>query len=74
MILALAGHTHGGQVRLPFWGPLWLAGGIGPYVQGWFSAAGSRIYVSRRLGTTLLPVRFACRPELAIISLQPMAN
>jgi len=74
MTLALAGHTHGGQVRLPFWGPLWLPGGIGPYVQGWFSATGSRIYVSRRLGTTLLPVRFACRPELAIISLQPMAN
>jgi uncharacterized protein len=72
--LALAGHSHGGQVRLPFWGPLWLPGGIGPYVQGWFAAAGSRMYVSRGIGTTLLPVRFACRPELAIITLQPMAN
>ena len=72
--LALAGHSHGGQVRVPFWGPLWLPSGIGPYVQGWFSANGSRMYVSRGIGTTLLPVRFACRPELAVITLQPMAN
>jgi predicted MPP superfamily phosphohydrolase len=72
--LALAGHSHGGQVRVPFWGPLWLPGGIGPYVQGWFAAGGSRMYVSRGIGTTLLPVRFACRPELAIVTLQPMAN
>ena len=63
--LALAGHSHGGQVRLPFWGPLWLPGGIGPYLEGWFRAGGSRMYVSRGIGTTLLPVRFACRPELS---------
>src|SRR5262245_12086838 len=72
--LALAGHSHGGQVRVPFWGPLWLPGGIGPYVHGWFSAGGARMYVSRGIGTTMLPVRFACRPELAIVTLRPMAN
>jgi predicted MPP superfamily phosphohydrolase len=32
------------------------------------------MYVSRGIGTSLLPVRFACRPELAIITIQPMAN
>jgi predicted MPP superfamily phosphohydrolase len=32
------------------------------------------MYVSRGVGATLLPARFACRPELAIITLQPMAN
>jgi predicted MPP superfamily phosphohydrolase len=32
------------------------------------------MYVSRGIGTTLLPVRLACRPELAIISLEPLAK
>lgn len=73
-VLALAGHSHGGQLRIPFWGPLWLPSGIGPYVHGWFSSASTRMYVSRGIGTSVLPVRFACRPELAIITIQPMAN
>ena len=72
--LALAGHSHGGQVRIPFWGPLWLPSGVGPYVHGWFSSGRTRMYVSRGIGTSLLPVRLACRPELAIITIQPMAN
>ena len=72
--LAFAGHSHGGQVRIPFWGPLWLPAGVGPYVHGWFASSGSQMYVSRGIGTTILPVRFACRPELAIITIQPMAN
>jgi uncharacterized protein len=72
--LAFAGHSHGGQVRVPLWGPLWLPAGVGPYVHGWFASGRSKMYVSRGIGTTLLPVRFACRPELAIIALEPMAN
>ena len=70
--LALAGHTHGGQVRLPFFHPVWLPAGIGPYTEGWFEKNGSRMYVSRGLGMTILPVRFDCRPELAIITIRPM--
>jgi predicted MPP superfamily phosphohydrolase len=72
--LALAGHSHGGQVRVPFWGPLWLPAGVGPYIHGWFAAGSSRMYVSRGIGMTLLPVRFACRPELAILTLRPAAD
>jgi predicted MPP superfamily phosphohydrolase len=72
--LAVAGHSHGGQVRVPFLGPLWLPAGVGPYVHGWFESAGSRMYVSRGVGTTILPIRFACRPELAIIDLEPLAK
>jgi uncharacterized protein len=67
--LALAGHTHGGQVRLPFLPPLWLPSGCGRYVEGWYESGGSRLYVSRGIGTSVLPVRFLCRPELAIITL-----
>ena len=70
--LALAGHTHGGQVRIPFLPPLWLPAGIGPYKEGWFEKNGSRIYVSRGLGMTILPIRFFCRPELDFVTVEPM--
>jgi predicted MPP superfamily phosphohydrolase len=72
--LALAGHSHGGQVRLPFLDPLWLPSGIGRFVEGWFEKDGSRMYVSRGIGMTILPIRFFCRPELAIITLQPQGK
>ncbi len=68
--LALAGHSHGGQVRIPFLPALWLPRGVGPYVEGWFEREGSRMYVSRGVGTSILPFRFACRPEVAIIELR----
>lgn len=71
--LALAGHTHGGQVRLPWWGPLWLPPGSGKYEHGWYHQGSSRMYVSRGIGMSLLPVRFLCRPELFILTLTPQA-
>ncbi|MDY7232022.1 metallophosphoesterase [Hyalangium rubrum] len=67
--LALTGHTHGGQVRLPGLGALWLPPGSGPYEAGWYDVQGTRMYVSRGLGNSLLDLRFLCRPELAIITL-----
>jgi predicted MPP superfamily phosphohydrolase len=67
--LAFAGHTHGGQVRLPGLPPFWLPRAVGRYVAGWFERSGSRLYVSRGIGTTILPLRFDCRPELAIVTL-----
>ena len=69
--LVLAGHTHGGQVRLPGLGALWLPPGSGTYEAGWYERNGTRMYVSRGLGNSLLDVRFLCRPELAIITLGP---
>lgn len=73
--LALAGHTHGGQVRLPIiaqlWGPLWLPPNAGGFVHGWYQHGGSRLYVSRGIGTSILPVRFLCRPEVAFITIAP---
>jgi uncharacterized protein len=69
--LALAGHTHGGQVYLPFLTPLWLPPGCGEYVAGWYEKKGSRMYVSRGIGTSVLNVRFLCRPELALITVGP---
>ncbi len=68
--LALAGHTHGGQVRIPFLRPLWLPRGSGRFLAGWYEQSGSKMYVSRGVGTSVLPVRFLCRPELAIITVE----
>jgi len=70
--LALAGHSHGGQVHVPGLERLWLPRGVGPYVSGWFQHNGSRMYVSRGIGMTLIPVRFLCRPELPIITIEPV--
>jgi len=66
--LALAGHSHGGQLRIPFLPPLWLPRGVGSYVAGWYEQKGSRMYVSRGVGTSILPLRFNCRPEVAMIT------
>ena len=64
--LALAGHTHGGQIRVPGLPPLWLPAGCGRYVAGWYARDGSRLYVSRGIASKGLPMRLFCRPEVAI--------
>jgi uncharacterized protein len=74
--LALAGHTHGGQVRPPFLPPLFLPKGCWPYVAGWYDAKGtnSKLYVNRGMGTSMLPIRFNSRPEVTIITIEPAAK
>ena len=66
--LILAGHSHGGQVRLPFYGALVLPYGVGRYQTGLFESLGGPLYVNVGIGTYLLPIRFNCRPELTIIT------
>ena len=67
--LNLAGHSHGGQIRIPFIGPFFLPTGTGKYDQGWFEKEKSKLFVSRGIGTSILPIRFFCSPELAIIEI-----
>ncbi len=69
--LMLAGHTHGGQVRLPFIGALVLPLEYPQYDRGWFSERHRRLYVTTGLGTSLPPVRLLSRPEVIILNLQP---
>jgi predicted MPP superfamily phosphohydrolase len=73
--LVLAGHTHGGQLRLPGLGPALTncdlerarARGLSPLVPG---RAGSWLHVSAGLGTSpYLPVRVCCRPEATLLTL-----
>lgn len=69
--LVLAGHTHGGQVRLPLVGALWVPFGTRDHLEGWFDVpSGVRLHVSRGLGWSWLPARFLCRPTIDIITLR----
>jgi len=72
--LVLAGHTHGGQVHIPFVPTFWLPEGSGPYLAGWYSKDGAQMYVNRGLGWTALPIRLLCRPEVTIITVEPDAK
>lgn len=74
--LVLAGHTHGGQVRVPFYGAPTTNCGIDRsrvrWMSGWTSPTGHRttLHVSAGLGTSpYAPVRFACRPEATLLTL-----
>ena len=72
--LALAGHTHGGQVLFAGLPPLYMPRGCWPYVSGWYERDGSRMYVSRGIGCPSLPIRIGCPPELALFEFTPDAG
>ena len=65
--LILAGHSHGGQVRIPFFGALILPYNVGRYDRGLFKTGSGPLYVNPGIGCYLLPVRFCCRPEITVI-------
>ncbi len=67
--LIIAGHSHGGQVRLPFYGALVLPYGVGRYDQGRFESLGGPLYVNVGIGTFKFAVRFNCRPEITVIGI-----
>ena len=67
--LQLSGHSHGGQVRLPFIGPVITTGLGRKYHSGMYKINELILYTNRGLGTTVLPIRFMCRPEITIITL-----
>jgi len=69
--LTLAGHTHCGQVNLPFFGRLVHASrgseiwGCGLYEEG-----GRKLFVTSGLGVSILPVRFRAPPEIVILTIK----
>ena len=65
----LSGHSHGGQVRLPGFGPLFLPRGGQRHVIGLNYASGMPVYTSRGVGVFLPPVRINCPPEVTLITL-----
>lgn len=68
--LMLSGHTHGGQVRIPFVGAFRLPPGGRKYVEGWFNVGDMQLYVNRGIGTVGVPFRFDCRPEITHLRLR----
>lgn len=75
--LVLSGHTHGGQVRIPFWGALYAHNPLGArFARGMFTPEQLRsvvdyedppyLYVSSGVGTGYLRLRFACTPEITL--------
>ena len=74
IILQLSGHTHGGQIRLPKRGPLFLPVLGRKYVQGIYRVGGMWLYVNRGIGTAShLRFRFRCPPELTLLTLRRRA-
>lgn len=75
--VALAGHTHGGQIRLPFlphWSWRALRSADAVHTDGWIEAAygrpGNALYVNRGIGFSDLPIRLNCPPEITYFTLR----
>jgi uncharacterized protein len=75
--MAFAGHTHGGQIRIPFL-PHWswrslAVEGEAP-ADGWvepdFGQPGNRLYINRGIGMSTVPVRINCPPEVTMFTLR----
>lgn len=79
--LMLSGHTHGGQLVIPGFGPLLTRSGYGAQLSsGLFRGkklakvisnhpGHTQVYISRGLGHSLLPIRLLCRPEVTLFEL-----
>jgi uncharacterized protein len=68
----LSGHSHGGQVKIPFVGALVIPPFAQNYPEGLYSIGGVNplsLYVNRGIGTTRLPFRFMAKPELTLFTL-----
>lgn len=69
--IMICGHTHGGQVRLPFFGPVLLPLQFKEFDRGWFGDGDRRLFVSSGLGTSLPPIRLLCPPEIVVLNFVP---
>ncbi|MEW6306427.1 MAG: metallophosphoesterase [Verrucomicrobiota bacterium] len=67
--LVLAGHSHGGQVRVPFVGALVVPFGVDEFDLGLFQTAAGPLYVGAGIGCFYLNVRFNCRPEITVFEI-----
>lgn len=69
--LLLAGHTHGGQIRLPFIGPVVEASRVSEeYVRGHVVENGRHLFVTVGIGTSIMPVRFGATPEIVLLTVK----
>jgi predicted MPP superfamily phosphohydrolase len=66
-----SGHSHGGQVRIPFYGPIFKQELSQKYSDGLYHVGERKmlLYVNRGIGTTGMAVRLFCRPEITVFHL-----
>lgn len=69
--IQLSGHSHGGQVRLPMIGHLYTPAFAQKYIRGKYVLNEERfsLFVNQGIGTTRMPLRFFCTPELSVYTL-----
>lgn len=61
--LVLSGHTHGGQITFLGFAPF-KPPGSGKYLKGWYKKSEPKMYISKGIGTSILPIRFGARAEM----------
>lgn len=72
--LMIAGHSHGGQFLAPWgWAPMTSRNGR-DYLRGYYPSAPTPLYVSRGVGMTGWPSRLFCRPEVSVLTLEPVRD
>lgn len=68
--VALCGHTHGGQVRIPFYGAPILPVKNKQYSNGLISTKKTKVFISRGIGWAIYPIRLNCYPEIAVVEMK----
>ena len=69
--LQLSGHSHGGQVRIPFVPLFYLPDLAKKYVMGTYQVGPLPLYTNAGIGTVNIPVRLNCPPEITLITVRP---
>jgi len=68
--LLLVGHTHGGQIGIPFLVEKSKSANKSSFMRGLFTADKTKMYVNRGIATTHVPIRFLNRPEITVITIR----
>lgn len=69
----LGGHTHGGQVNLPWYGAPMVSSSFG-YTGGHVVEGGMDVFITTGIGTSVIPVRFGVPPEIAVLTIRSEEN
>jgi predicted MPP superfamily phosphohydrolase len=72
--LQISGHSHGGQIRIPFLPPLYLPALAKKYVWGTYQVGPLMLHTSAGLGTIGVPMRLNCPPEITLLTLRRSAK
>jgi uncharacterized protein len=72
--LQLSGHSHGGQIRIPFLPPLYLPELAKKYIWGTYHVGPLTLHTSAGLGTVGIPMRLNCPPEITLLTLRQLAK